>query len=178
MFNRFNNMTIKTKMFSFLKDLKSLKAFKFKNKTISEIKFKNHIDFSDCLMLSFTLLVSILLIVMGALPEFFLFDHTITTLVFKIITFGFALSVILVGFFTFIREKSKVICSISISFKYAEILIKNKSKQDLEKEIDDLIKNNSFIQHYLHLYKNQFQCFNEIFSNLLKELKMFTNVLT
>lgn len=159
------------KLKSFLKEIKYFKYLK--NKTISEIKIKNHIDFQDCLMLSWILFVSILLAIAGFLPETFLLDPNISTSEFQIIIFGSALSIIFIGFFDFIIAKSKVVFSISTSFEYAEFLIKNKSKQVLEKEIEDLIKNNSFIQHYLNLYKNQQPSFNETFSNLLKELNEF-----
>lgn len=152
----------------FLKEIKYSKYLK--NKTISEIKFKNHINFQDFELLPFILFISSWLIFLGysSLDSSFNIQTS-----FRIMTFASALIIFSAWFFDFIIEKLKVVCSISTSFEYAKFLIKNKSKQVLEKEIEDLIKNNSFIQHYLDLYKNKPQCFNEAFSNLLKELNDF-----
>lgn len=156
-------------MFKILSFIKKIKYSKYlKNKTISEIKFKNHIIFQDFELLPFILFISSWLIFIGNSSL-----NVSTATGFRIMTFGSALIIFSVWFFSFIIEKLKVVCSISTSFEYAEFLIKNKSKQVLEKEIEDLIENNLFIQNYLNLYKNKPQCFNEAFSNLLKELNEF-----
>lgn len=51
--------------------------------------------------------------------------------------------------------------NIDYSEKIADLVIKNKSQQDLKKEIDDLINHNDFVKHYLELFYKDYDVFKK-----------------
>lgn len=60
-----------------------------------------------------------------------------------------------------------------LSQKIARFLIESKSKNELKKEIDDLVKQNNFVKYYVELFEKDYKVFKNEFSWILYELSKF-----
>lgn len=63
--------------------------------------------------------------------------------------------------------------NVILSQKIARFLIESKSKDELKKEIDDLVKQNNFVKYYVELFEKDYKVFKNEFSWILYELSKF-----